>query len=274
MSERESESMARGIIALITDFGTRDYYVGAMKGAILRINPEARLVDISHEIPPGDISSGSLLLEQIRPFFPEKTIFLAVVDPGVGGDRRPIVIETDKGTFVGPDNGLFTSILRSPGVERIVEIKEKKYIHSNVSATFHGRDIFAPVAAHLSLGDVSPGDIGPVAHDPIVLESSRPVIEADRIRGIVMNCDRFGNLISNVPVDVLREFAGNGAVTLDVRGETIERFGVTYVSVGDGELVALIGSSGLLEVSVNGGSAKERLGAREGDEILIRRKEN
>ncbi len=265
--------MPVGIIALITDFGTRDYYVGAMKGSILRINPAVRLVDISHDIPPGDIASGSRLLAQARPFFPDETIYLAVVDPGVGGDRRPIVVETDSGTFVGPDNGLFTSILGGPGVERVVEITERRVMHSDISPTFHGRDLFAPVAAHLSLGEVSPRDLGPVIRDPVTLEISRPVVEGDRIRGIVMNCDRFGNIISNVPENVMREFAGEDAITVEVRGEKIDGLGETYVSVSEGEFVALIGSSGLLEVSVNGGSAEERLGAREGDEILIRRKE-
>lgn len=262
--------MASGIIALITDFGTRDYYVGAMKGSILRINPEARMLDISHDIEPGDIRSGALLLEQVRPHFPSETIYLAVIDPGVGGDRRPVVIETDAGTFVGPDNGLFTPILMGTGVERIVEIEKGEYVHRDISPTFHGRDIFAPAAAHLSLG-VSPGDLGPPLVDPVTFDSTAPAIEENRIRGTVVSCDRFGNIISNVPEDALKRFAGDDPIAVEIAGETIDRFGETYVSVSAGELVALIGSSGLLEVSVNGGSARERLGTSAGDEVVVHR---
>jgi len=264
--------MSNGIITLITDFGTRDYYAGAMKAAILDINPRARLVDISHEIPPGDIRHGSYVLAQTCPHFPSGTVHLVVVDPGVGGSRRPISILSDVGTFVGPDNGIFTPVLKNHSVEIVVEIREKKYYHEEVASTFHGRDIFAPVAAHLSLGTITPRDLGIPIGDPVVLERYEPDIEEDIVRGSVIRCDRFGNVITNVSEDVLKGFLRESGIAVEIGANVIDRLEATYTSVDRGQVLALIGSSRLLELSMNGGSAEKALGVKVGDVVLIRRR--
>lgn len=264
--------MSNGIITLITDFGGRDYYAGAIKAAILTLNPEARLVDISHEIPPGDIRHGSYILAQTCPRFPDGTIHLVVVDPGVGSGRRSIALRSDAGTYVGPDNGIFTPVFENYSVEVVVEIKEKEYYHEEVSPTFHGRDIFAPVAAHLSLGIISPRDLGPHVTDPVLLEYREPEIEEDFIRGEVIRCDRFGNVITNVPGAVVTRFLGGSEILLETGGGVVDRLAQTYASIEPGQLLALTGSSGLLEVSVNGGDAAMILGVQTGDTVVVRRK--
>jgi S-adenosylmethionine hydrolase len=265
--------MTKGIITLITDFGTEDHYAGALKGVILSINPEVAIVDVSHEVPAGNIQSGSYMLSQIHPLFPDGTIHLVVVDPGVGGARRPLVLKSSRGFFVGPDNGVFTPVLKSGEVDSVVEITERKYLTGNISATFHGRDVFAPVAAHLSLGTVTIDDLGHTVEDPFFLESCEPEILESTIRGSIINCDRFGNLITNIAEGVLEEFLEGNDLVVETGDKSIEGLKKTYTSVGEGGLLVLIGSGGLLEISKNGGSAKESLGVGEGDEVRIRRAE-
>ncbi len=166
--------MSKGIITLITDFGTKDHYVGAMKGVMLGINPEVALIDVSHEVPAGNVHYGSYMLSQIYPLYPDGTVHLVVIDPGVGSERRPLALMSGNRFFVGPDNGVFTPVLKSGQVHSAVEITEREYFPGRISATFHGRDVFAPVAAHLSLGTVRLRDLGPPAGDPSILDGSRP----------------------------------------------------------------------------------------------------
>ncbi len=262
--------MSKGIITLITDFGTKDHYVGAMKGVMLGINPEVALIDVSHEVPAGNVHYGSYMLSQIYPLYPDGTVHLVVIDPGVGSERRPLALMSGNRFFVGPDNGVFTPVLKSGQVHSAVEITEREYFPGRISATFHGRDVFAPVAAHLSLGTVRLRDLGPPAGDPSILKSYEPEVGEDIMRGIIIGCDRFGNLVTNVEEGTLEEFLGESDPVVEVGGRRIEGLKRTYTSVTEGEFLALIGSGGMLEISVNGGSAKESLGVNDGDEVLIR----
>jgi S-adenosylmethionine hydrolase len=175
------------------------------------------------------------------------------------------------GRFVGPDNGIFTPIFEEHRVDMIVEIKEKRYYHEKVSPTFHGRDVFAPVSAHLSLGSIHIRDLGVPVDDPVILERHEPAAGKDVIQGSVIRCDRFGNIITNVSGDLLMEFLGESEIAVEIAGNLINHLEETYSSIETGQLLALIGSSGLLEVSVNGGDAGERLGVKVGDAVVIRR---
>jgi len=263
--------MADGTIALITDFGTRDYYVGAMKGVILSINPKAALIDVSHDVPPGDIRFGAYLLARVSGCFPPETVHLAVVDPGVGGDRRAIAVRSGSGTFVGPDNGLFTRILDGREAVSVIEITESRYFAGKISPTFHGRDLFAPVAAHLSLDTARFDGLGTVIDDPVMLDALEAKRVGETIVGTVIHVDRFGNIITNVPEGVLREFISGSDAIVKTGGKRIVGLVKTYCSVQEGHVLSLIGSSGYLEVSVNGGSASEALGVGAGDDITVHR---
>ena len=188
---------ACGLITLLTDFGVRDEYVGCLKGVILGLNPRAVLVDLSHEVPPQDIRAGAFILAATAPFFPTGTIHLAVVDPGVGTSRRPLAARCRGQFWVGPDNGLFHLIFAGQGDLEIVSLENPAYFRPQVAATFHGRDLFAPVAAHLSLG-VDLRQLGPTVTDPIRLPWPEPTFTAKIIRGEIIHVDRFGNLVSNI----------------------------------------------------------------------------
>jgi S-adenosyl-L-methionine hydrolase (adenosine-forming) len=239
-------------ITLLTDFGTADYFVGAMKGVILSINPQAVIADITHEIPAQDVAAGAWQLLAAYDTFPAGTIHVAVVDPGVGSTRRPIVVRAGDHLFVGPDNGIFTYIYNSHPSFEAFNVTETKYFRHPVSNTFHGRDIFAPVAAALSTG-VDPSSLGPRISDPVRLSTlAGPQI---------IHIDRFGNLITNITCDQFTEgsrLSVNGRVISAVR----KFFGE---NVGDrDEPFAIWGSAGLLEIAVNGGSAAEILRVKRG----------
>ena len=248
-----------GIITLTTDFGLQDPYVGIMKGVILSINPEATVIDISHQVGAGFIFQASALIREAYPFFPKGTVHVAVVDPGVGGQRRPILTDIRDHLFVGPDNGLFWPIIRGHQGATIIHVTREKYSLPEISRTFHGRDIFAPVAAHLSCG-VDPSEMGPVITDPIQLESPGPFLERDVIRGQVIRVDRFGNLITNIHRKELEGFLGSEAPVIRVGNQTIEGVLKTYNEAGPGEILALIGSSEYLEIAVNLGRVSDYLG--------------
>jgi S-adenosylmethionine hydrolase len=241
------------VITLLTDFGTADYFVGAMKGVILSLNPQAVIADITHEIPAQDVAAGAFTLLAAYDTFPAGTIHVAVVDPGVGSARRPIVVSAGEHLFVGPDNGLFTHIYdREPSFQAF-HITASQHFRQPVSTTFHGRDIFAPSAAVLSTG-VEPSSVGPRVTDPIRL--TIPVEPA------IIHIDRFGNLITNITR--LPEGARlwvNGTLISALRGFFGEESGA--------DPFAIWGSAGFLEIAVNGGSAAEFLGARRGDPIQI-----
>jgi S-adenosyl-L-methionine hydrolase (adenosine-forming) len=309
------------VVTLTTDFGVRDGYVGTMKGVIHALLPDAKIVDISHDIEPQSIHQGAFILYRAYRYFPASSVHVAVVDPGVGADRRPIALVTRHGTFVGPDNGIFTYVLRAeqapdpPGREgrapwvggmwgvaprwagtpsedaqeqsedeqhvgghepRAYHIANPDYWLSSVSNTFHGRDIFAPVAAHLASG-AHPGRMGeevPLSSLTELPTSAPRIARAARgatvMSGQIVYLDHFGNIITNLPERLLEPLiAGAGKVTVEVGGYRISGLGHTYADVGEGQPVALMGSERLLEVAVRNASAAQRLKVRIGDPVRI-----
>jgi len=261
------------IITLTTDFGTSDAYVGVMKGVILEINPDVRIVDITHVVPPQDIHEAAFLIHSMYRYFPEGTIHIIVVDPGVGSDRRAIIYQTDGASFVCPDNGILTYLLQEiencgEQPTRVVEIQNKDYFLPEVSQTFHGRDIFAPVAAHLSLA-VPLVDIGPPVQNLVRLPIPTLHVSDDKLTGQIVKIDRFGNAITNIPEDALPTRVSTYKIRIG-QG-LLTRINRAYAESEVGELLAIIGSFGMLEIAVNGGSAAERLGLKRGDSVVIRR---
>ncbi|HEU4506698.1 MAG TPA: SAM-dependent chlorinase/fluorinase [Pyrinomonadaceae bacterium] len=249
------------VITLLTDFGTADYFVGAMKGAILSVNPLATIADITHEVPPQDISSAAFLLLAAYKTFPAGTIHVAVVDPGVGSSRRPIIVSAGEHFFVGPDNGLFTYIYDRESSYEVFHVTAEKYFREPRSTTFHGRDIFAPVAAALSNG-VEVGMFGATIEDEVRLESSLVAdVKDGRVEGRIIHVDRFGNCVTNITRDVFD--TGN----LVINGETIGDFRDFYADNPRNEPFAIWGSAGFLEISINGGSAADKLRVKTGDRI-------
>ena len=240
------------VITLLTDFGTADYFVGAVKGAILSINPRAVIVDLTHEIPPHDIEAGAFTLLAAYKTFPAGTIHVAVVDPGVGSERRPIIVSANEQFFVGPDNGLFTYIYDRESSHRVVHVTSERYFRPSVSTTFHGRDIFAPVAAALS-NDVALEDFGVKIDDAVRL----PSLESPPR---IIHIDRFGNCVTNIT---------RADRSLVINGQTISEFRRFYGEGDDESLFAILGSAGFVEISVNGGSAAKVLGAKRGDEVSL-----
>jgi S-adenosylmethionine hydrolase len=244
------------IITLTTDFGNSDHYVGSMKGVIYSINPDAVITDITHEIPAHDVFSAAFILKNFIPYFPKQSIHVIVVDPGVGSSRKPIVLEADEQFYVGPDNGVFTYVILESGSFRAYEISDPKYFLPRVSFTFHGRDIFAPAAAHLSLG-VSIESLGNRLFDPFKIEIKEPGVGDGEIEGEVIFEDTFGNLITNIP---------GGMVDSDSRlyvcDIVINGVSKSYSEASEGELLAIIGSSGFLELSVNRGRASDLVKCR------------
>ena len=243
-----------GIITLTTDFGIRDPYVGVMKGVIPSINADARIIDIGHQLKAGFVFQASTLIQEAYPFFPKGTVHVAVVDPGVGGDRRPIVVKTKNHLFVGPDNGIFWPIIRDLPHAEIIHLMENKYFLPHVSHTFHGRDIFAPVAAHLSRG-ADPLEMGPGITDPVPLDVPSPQQRGDIMTGQVMRVDHFGNLITNIQRKELELFLESRRPVIRAGKLTVEGMSKSYGEALAGEALALIGSSDYLEIAVNLGRA-------------------
>jgi S-adenosylmethionine hydrolase len=274
------------LITLTTDFGTADGYVGAMKGVILTIAPDARLVDISHEIMPQSIRQAAYVLYTAYPFFPSHTIHLVVVDPGVGGARRPIALHTSVGTFVGPDNGVFSYVMARERIKTLVELADPRYCLPRVGHTFHGRDIFAPAAAHLAAG-IPITVLGPSLADPVTFSPPRLEITADGIVGEVLHVDRFGNIITSIGqlewddgqlvLDLAFQRTGFGkCVRFDAgktavvaAGQEIASVRRTYAEVDPGETLALVGSGGHLEIAVREASAARKLGLCPGDKVAL-----
>lgn len=260
--------MSRGVITLITDFGTQDGYVGTMKGVMLKTSPEVRLVDITHEIPPQDVFRAGFVLRNSYRYFPDGSIHLVVVDPGVGSKRRAILVKTDNHFFIGPDNGVFTFVYESEEIRTVVQLTEKRYFLSDVSNTFHGRDIFAPVAAHLSLG-VPLEDLGEPCNDVVRIDIPKPDIKRDGVKGILFYVDRFGNLVSNIREGLLAESSLRRRCKVFVGEEVIDGIKESYSEVNEGETLALFGSSGYLEISVRDRNARERLGLCKGTDVEV-----
>ncbi len=252
----------RGIITLTTDFGRRDPWVGAMKGVILAVTRDVDLVDLTHEIAPHDVLEGALALEAAVPFFPAGTVHLAVVDPGVGGARRALVVARDEQRFVGPDNGLFTPFLLTAGW-RAFELSAPEFRLPVASRTFHGRDVFAPAAAHLALG-IPPERFGVAVADPVRLSWPVSRAMAEGVAGEVVHVDRFGNLVTSI---------GAGAVVaggvVSVAGREVGPVG-TFAEIAPGAVAWLVGSSGRLEIAAHQTSAAAILGVGRGTPVLLR----
>jgi S-adenosylmethionine hydrolase len=262
--------MARPVIALLTDFGLRDPYVGAMKGAILSVRRDATLVDVTHDLPRHDVTAAALTLEAVFSRFPEGTTFVVVVDPGVGSARRGIAGRADGRFFVGPDNGLFEPVLVSWPAAELHEIACSAWYPGSVAPTFHGRDVFGPVAARLAAGWPLE-EVGPPLSDPLrlALPTSRRVAP-NAWEAQVLAVDHFGNLTTSLRIAEIEALLGGGVsgVTVEIAGLTLP-LAATYADVGAGQPCALVGSSGRIEIAVNGASAAERLGAGPGSRVRV-----
>ena len=264
---------ASGIITITTDFGESDPYVAVMKGVILSINSGARIVDITHQVPGGSVPEGASILKEAYSYFPSGTVHLAVIDPGVGTTRRPIAVRADNHYFVGPDNGLFWPVIATRHHAEIVHLTEHHYWMKTVSPTFHGRDIFAPVAAHLSMG-VSPALLGKRIDTPATIRCPAPFLKEGELRGLVIRVDHFGTLITNITERHLAPFVSSEGLSIHVRDLVVRKLSTTFSNVPEGEPLALIGSSGLLEIAVNRGRPADRLGRHFGigTEVIVERK--
>jgi S-adenosylmethionine hydrolase len=262
--------MARPIIALLTDFGSASHYAGTMKGVVLTLCPDVTLVDITHEIPPHDVLTGALELAASYKFFPAGTIFLVVVDPGVGSSRRGLIVDTGDYRFVAPDNGVLTVALREHKPKRVVELTERRYARPTVSRTFEGRDRFAPAAAWLAKGTEATAMGRPVANW-LQLEIPEPREEQTALLGEVMLVDRFGNLVTNIDRRRFDQFRHDGLISIAVDGQVVDRLVATYAEAPAGSICALFGSSDHLELALNGGSAAHQLGLGRGAVIRIDR---
>ncbi|MCX7886113.1 MAG: SAM-dependent chlorinase/fluorinase [Verrucomicrobiae bacterium] len=256
---------ARQTITLLTDFGTTDAYVGIMKGVIATINPKANVVDLTHAIEPQNVSGAAFVLASAYTYFPKGTIHVAVVDPGVGSNRKIVCMKTARHLFLAPDNGLLTLVADRETPTLVVEVRERKYFLPHVSQTFHGRDVFAPVAAHLSLG-LNPTNLGPRLRDLARLDFPRPVRTRNGWRGEVIRVDRFGNLITNIPAAMI---AGQKHVTVRIGRKYIHGLRQSYAEAAPHELLAIIGSAGFLEISVNLGSAADTLRVGNGASVHL-----
>lgn len=296
------------LVTLTTDFGLTDGYVGTMKGVILSIAPDARLVDITHEVTPQDVRRAAFVLYSVYPFFPPHTVHLVVVDPGVGGPRRPIALRTPAGIFVGPDNGVFTYVLAREPIEELVELSDPRFRLPKISHTFHGRDVFAPAAAHLAAGTPLTA-LGPAISNPVTFPLPHLEITPGAITGEVLHADRFGNVITSIgrltwdggelvlepafqDARCKKQGTGSrrqkaGGKRQEVRGKEQMHFGAsaavvivagqeilgirhTYAEVGPSELLALVGSHGHLEIAVREESAAHRLKLRGGEHVVLR----
>jgi S-adenosylmethionine hydrolase len=259
------------IISLLSDFGHKDPYVAEMKAVILSISPQARIVDITHEIEKFNIRMGAYVLASAAPYFPPNTIHVAVVDPGVGTKRRPIIAETRRSLYVGPDNGLLMLAAHKEHIKKVYQIDNPKFMLSKVSKTFHGRDIFAPAAAHLTEGN-KPSDFGPAIQDYILPEFAKPHARNGELLGEVLHIDDFGNIVSNITLEDFKKMGFHDASSLLVRlgGKTLTiRFCSAYGEVPSGTPLALIGSSNFLEVAVNQESASRIFKAKVGDTFHV-----
>jgi len=259
--------MPRRIVTLTTDFGTTDHFVGTMKGVILSIAPSAQIVDITHDLRAFDVLDGAFTIAQAAKYFPKRTIHTVVVDPGVGSTRRPLLAEAGGQYFIAPDNGVLSLILAS-GPAKVRHITDPRYFLKPLSRTFHGRDVFSPVAAHLAAG-VLASRFGPVIDDTVRLDFAEPVRAAKgQWTGSILKIDRFGNIITNLHIDALSEL-NTRPFELRIGPARVTRLALTFTECGDGELFAIVGSSGYLEVAMNQASAAERLGCGAGAPVAL-----
>ncbi|HKW17856.1 MAG TPA: SAM-dependent chlorinase/fluorinase [Terriglobales bacterium] len=261
----------RPTITLTTDFGLNDHFVGAMKGVILNIAPDAQIVDITHAVQPYDILDGALSLAETYNYFPTRTVHLVVVDPGVGTARRPIIASSDRHNFVAPDNGVLSLMYAKEERLHVRHVSSDHYFQQPISNTFHGRDIFAPVAAYLAKG-VDHEKFGPEIADYVRFNAPRPkAIDAKTVRGVVLKVDRFGNLITNfTPKDIPALFEGQAkGFKITVGKREITSLHTNYAQGAPGEVFAILGSMGYLEIASNRGAANQLASAAKGSEVNI-----
>ncbi|MGQ0735311.1 MAG: SAM hydrolase/SAM-dependent halogenase family protein [Acidobacteriota bacterium] len=262
--------MARPVVAILSDFGTRDHYAGTMKAVVLSVCPDATLVDIGHEIPPHDVVAGALELAACYRYFPAGTVFLVVVDPGVGSSRRGLAAETADYKFVAPDNGVLTGVFLDTPPKRVVELTERKYARATVTRTFEGRDRFAPAAGWLAKG-VGITTFGRSVTDYQMLALAMPTVADDEIVGEVVRVDRFGNLITNIDRKAFDRVAQDVGIAIRVGDREVPRMVATYAEAATGELCALFGSTDHLEVAVHAASAAAMVGVGLGAAVTVRR---
>lgn len=256
------------LLTLTTDFGDCDTYVAQVKGVLLSLVPEVRLVDVTHQIAPGDIAAAALALAAILPHYPPGTVHLVVVDPGVGTSRRALAVQTPTARAIGPDNGVLTPILEQPDAV-VYEICRGCFWHENPAPTFHGRDLFAPACAHILAGEPMDG-LGDPITDPILLPPSPLSEHREGVDGVIVAADRFGNLITNIHDAVLVHHTGERMLRVRVAGHEINGLVRTYAEAHGREPIAVLGSGGFLEIAIAGGSAREVLDADIGTSVEVR----
>ncbi len=251
------------IITLCTDFGTKDSYTASMKGIILGINPKANIIDVTHDIPRHDITVAAFVLNGYYKYFPKHSVHVVVVDPGVGGHRYDMILRTKDHIFIGPDNGVFSYVLlNQPSICYEINIRH------NVSATFHGRDVFAPAAARLSM-KWDKSIVGSIIKRPVILDIPKPIISSRGITGEVIHIDHFGNLITNITSDRLRMLQKNKVLDIFIKGVKIKGINDTYDQCDNDSPCAIVNSLNLLEITINSGSAHEKLGIDIGDKVKV-----
>jgi S-adenosylmethionine hydrolase len=254
------------LITLTSDFGLKDPYVAEMKGVILTINPQATIIDVTHCVEKFDIRVGAIMLASVASYFPKDTIHVAVIDPDVGTERRPILIQTKRSFFVGPDNGVLMLAAQNQGIEHLHEISNPKFMLPKVSNTFHGRDVFAPAAAHLDKG-IKPSEFGPEITEAATPKFASVERRNSSLIGEVWHIDDFGNIITNISQ---KDLPKNRVVNVKLPGvlQNIS-FGKTYAQAKPHDPLALIGSHGFLEIALNQGNAAEKFHAKAGDKIEV-----
>lgn len=260
------------IIALFTDFGTRDAYVAQLKGAILSLHPTVQLIDLTHQVDAFDVRAAAYVLDAAARYFSAGTIFVAVVDPGVGTRRRPLLLATQADKFyVGPDNGLFTRVVQREGLKAAYVLTQSAYFLPQVSATFHGRDIFGPVAAHLARG-VAAAQFGPRIEDMVQLLYTQPQRVGETISGEILHLDHFGNIATNIPAALCTDFVPGQTIACTVAGHTqVISFVETYGAGPQAQLVCLINSNDEFEIALPGGAASAQLGVKVGERVRVER---
>lgn len=264
--------MTTPIITLTTDYGINDHLVGVLKGAILKINPDTQIIDITHQIAPFDLLEGALAIASAYPYFPPRTIHVVVVDPGVGTERRPLLVSGQNQYFLAPDNGVLSGVYEQEHPVLVRNITSEHYFAQPVSKTFHGRDVFAPVAAWLSKS-WQPGSMGEEISDFKRFAMPKPKEADGLLKGVVLKVDVFGNLVTNFRAeDMTPESLEKGTVNLQVGSHAVTRLVPTFAHGNAGEAIAYIGSSGYLEVAVNKGSASKTLGVGRGVPVLLGKK--
>jgi len=253
------------MITLLSDFGLTGPYVAAMKGVIISLNPDVRIVDISHDIGPQEVDEAAFVLHQAYPFFPRGTIHVCVVDPGVGGQRAVLAVQAAGHIFLAPDNGILKYVYQDDPGFRAFQVVQPEYRRGKVSGTFHGRDIFAPAAGHLSLG-VSPESLGPPCKEPVVRPVPELRVESGRAFGEVVFFDRFGNAVTNIPRTLLP--AGSRA-RVEVRGIRMQGIVNTYSAAKPGEFAAVFGSGETIEIAVREDNARKKGSLEIGDAVTV-----